>query len=57
MPKQLDIDIPQATYQIRVWCKDCTHPADMSVGIEVVDNLDRLKCGYCGGKNISFDGC
>jgi len=56
MPEQLSIpELPQASYQIRAWCKQCNHQAEMIVGIEVMNSLHRLKCGNCGGRKVSIE--
>ncbi len=51
MEKQLELGgIPQATYPIRVYCRSCGHMAEITVGIEVLHSLYRLRCSQCGAR-------
>ncbi len=40
--------LPQARYQIRVYCRRCNHMGELTVGIEILHSLYRLRCSQCG---------
>ena len=43
------VGLPQASYPVRIFCSKCGHMAELTVGIDVLHGLHRLRCSKCGG--------